>query len=118
VTSKKFKSIVILGGGTSGLVSALILKKTFNDFNITVIKSDALGIIGVGEGSTEHWKLFMNFCNITNEELIKETDATLKYGILFENWTKHKYFHNITYEMADTKCGQYLSGLLILLLII
>jgi tryptophan 6-halogenase len=75
-----------------------------------LLKSDALGIIGVGEGSTEHWRLFMNFCNITNEELIKETDATLKYGILFENWTKHKYFHNITYEMADTKCGQYLSG--------
>ena len=110
MTSKKFKSIVILGGGTSGLISALILKKQFNDFNITIIKSDALGIIGVGEGSTEHWRLFMNFCNITNEELIKETDATLKYGILFENWTKHKYFHNITYEMADTKCGQYLSG--------
>ena len=48
------KNIIVLGGGTAGLVSALIMKRTF-DVDITIVKSEEIGIIGVGEGSTEHW---------------------------------------------------------------
>ena len=48
--------IIVLGGGTAGYVSALILKERFREtINIKVIKSKDIGIIGVGEGSTEHW---------------------------------------------------------------
>jgi len=55
--------ITIVGGGTAGLITALILNQRLSD-KIRVIKSDKIGIIGVGEGSTEHWSHLMKVCNI------------------------------------------------------
>jgi tryptophan halogenase len=90
-------SLIVLGGGTSGLVTALILKNTYNNINIKLIKSSSIGIIGVGEGSTEHWAQFMNAVGINVNELVKETDATFKTGIKFTNWNgdNTSYYHSL-----------------------
>ena len=87
----------IVGSGTAGLLSALILRKAFPMSPITVVSSSAIGIIGVGEGSTEHWADFMRLCDIDLEEMIVATEATHKYGISFEGWTTHtpRYFHSV-----------------------
>lgn len=103
-------SVLIVGGGTAGLTAALILKNRFPKLVVDVVKSDEIGIIGVGEGSTEHWKEFSDFCGFTLHELIKETKATFKFGIMFEDWTKDPYFHNVTGEVNDVRYGQYLGG--------
>lgn len=79
-------NIAIVGGGTSGLVTALILRKTYPKLKIDLVESDKIGIVGVGEGSTEHWANFMQHCDISITDLVKETDATFKYGINFDNW--------------------------------
>ena len=55
--------ITIVGGGTAGLVTALLIKER-TSYNVRVIKSDKIGIIGVGEGSTEHWEDFMKVARI------------------------------------------------------
>ncbi len=91
------KNLTVLGGGTSGLIAALILKSRFSNLEVTVIKSSEIGIIGVGEGSTEHWTSFMRICGISVNELIKETDATFKTGIKFINWNGDNdyYFHSL-----------------------
>ena len=94
---KNVKNISVVGGGTAGLLTALILKQSFDkNININIIKSDNIGIVGVGEGSTEHWLLFMKYLGITTEQLIKEADATIKCGIYFENWSKDDFLHNIS----------------------
>ena len=100
------KTIGIVGAGTSGLITALILKSRFPKLKIKIIKSDKIGIIGVGEGSTEHWKEFIDFAKIDEKELIKETDATCKYGIYFKNWTDKDYVHNVSY-LNNFTLGQY-----------
>lgn len=90
-------NICVVGSGTAGLISALLLRKAFPTCFLTVISSPDVGIVGVGEGSTEHWSLFMKIVGLTPLELIDKTDATLKSGIRFENWTEHTptYFHSI-----------------------
>ena len=94
--------ITIVGSGTAGLVSALILHQAFPLKEISIISSSKIGIIGVGEGSTEHWKIFMDMCDIPLAELLIETRATHKNGIRFGNWTNHTpdYFHSVGF--ADT----------------
>ena len=91
------KNICIVGGGTSGLVAALSLRKSYPKLKITMLESSAIGIIGVGEGSTEHWKNFMDHIDVTVPELVREAGATFKMGIKFTNWNgdgKH-YFHSL-----------------------
>ena len=90
------KNVVIVGGLTAGYITALILKKKFQEkINIKIIKSKDIGIIGVGEGSTEHWKDFLNFLEIDPFEMIRECGATFKAGILFKDWVKKDYIHSV-----------------------
>jgi hypothetical protein len=100
--------ISIAGSGTAGLVSALLMRSAFPAAEITVVSSSQIGIIGVGEGSTEHWRNFMDLCEIPVEDLIVATKATHKYGIRFEGWTTHTpdYFHSVS-GVDDIFAHQY-----------
>jgi len=105
------KNICVVGGGTAGYITALILKSRFKTkFNITIIKSNKIGIIGVGEGSTEHWKEFLDFVNISPIEIIKNCDATLKSGVMFENWSDAPFLHSVYYDLQNIRLGQTLIG--------
>jgi len=44
--------IVIVGGGTAGWITAAMFVKHTTDYDVTVIESTKIGIIGAGEGST------------------------------------------------------------------
>ena len=89
------KNIIVLGGGTAGMLSALFSQRVFPKTNIKIIKSDKVGIIGAGEGSTPNINLFLSFLGIHPLRLLAETKGTIKNGISFENWNKDnkKYFH-------------------------
>ncbi len=87
--------IAVVGSGTAGLVSALILKTRFPDYQIDIICSKRIGIIGVGEGSTEHWTDFASFVGLKTGEMIRATDATMKIGIVFKEWGVPEYMHSI-----------------------
>ena len=97
----KVKKICVVGGGTGGLITALMLKHGHPYLEVDLIESKAIGIIGVGEGSTEHWVRFMRNCDISLHELISETDATFKYGINFANWNGdgRSYFQSVNGEI-------------------
>ena len=104
--NKTLQSIAVVGGGTAGFVSALILKKKFPFLNISIIHSSKIGTIGVGEGSTEHWKNFLNFMEVDHTEVFKYCDSTLKCGIMFKDWTEKDYLHSVQVEY-NQKYGQY-----------
>lgn len=93
------KHIVIVGSGTAGLTTAISLKSWFRGYDVTVVSSKNIGIIGVGEGSTEHWRSFQDDMNIPIEGLLVKAKATHKYGIAFEDWTTHTphYYHSVSH---------------------
>ena len=108
--------IGIVGGGTAGLIAALVLKSRFKNIEVTIIKSDKIGTIGVGEGTSEQWHSFCDFCGISFIELIKETDATFKYALKFTDWGKEDYIHfvdadlNLQYGFYNASYGYVISN--------
>ena len=86
-------SFLFVGGGNSSYISALILNSRYPNKKITIVESEAIGIIGVGEGTTEHWFKFCECLGISFTELIEKCDATYKFGVHFKNWVKDDYYH-------------------------
>jgi tryptophan halogenase len=86
--------VLVLGGGSAGFLSAIALKKRFPELCVSVLLSRALGIIGVGEGTTGffpsyiHGRLGMN-----PAEFHGVAQPTWKLGIRFENWGPRPYFN-------------------------
>jgi len=101
-------NVLVCGSGTAGLITAITLKKRLN-IDVSVVSSKEIGIVGVGEGSTEHFKEFCNSADIKFNDIIKECDATFKSGIMFEGWGEKTYFHNVGGVYA-LRSGQYNFG--------
>ena len=100
------QKIIVAGGGTAGLITALILNKRLN-VDITVLAPKDIGIIGVGEGSTEHWSEFLSFIGVSKSQALIETEGTIKSGIFFEGWTPDRgdYFHSLTGDSLRKLAG-------------
>jgi hypothetical protein len=98
----KINKIIVVGGGTSGLMSALMLKTQFAHLDITVIESSSIGTIGVGEGATEHWKNFCETIGVRLEDTMIECKATLKNAIKFTDWGVPDYYHATCEPYART----------------
>lgn len=96
---KDTKSVVILGGGTAGWISANLLATHWGDrgIDITLVESPDIGIIGVGEGSTPPLKTFMEVIGTQESDWMARCHATYKVGITFRHWSTKpgfdEYFH-------------------------
>ncbi|HCS66161.1 MAG TPA: tryptophan halogenase [Cellvibrio sp.] len=93
---KKMK-IVIAGGGTAGWIAAAALSHQMGEIlDITLIESQEIGTIGVGEATIPPMRTFHRFLGINEQEFMRATSATFKLGIQFENWKQvgEKYFHS------------------------
>lgn len=103
----KFSKVVVVGGGAAGWLSALYANKISPTSDITVIESEAIGILGAGEGSVPLFTDFLRFLEIDENEFIKETNATHKIGILFDNWNgdNKDYFHSFGVIHQKLNCA-------------
>jgi len=94
--TKKIKNLVIVGGGTAGWLTASLLTKVLGKvINITLVESDKIGTIGVGEATIPPIVNFNSAIGLDEKAFLKATKATMKLGIQFENWGKKgdSYMH-------------------------
>jgi tryptophan halogenase len=105
------KNIVIVGGGTAGWLSALFLKRKYPIYNVTLIESTVIGILGAGEGGTPNLKsIIVDYFGFDENEFLEKVNGTKKYGIIFDKWHKdlnHSFVHGFGYDGLENDLYSY-----------
>jgi tryptophan halogenase len=125
---KRIRSILIVGGGTSGWIAAGYLQSVLNPpgtnhpVAITLVESEDIGIIGVGEATVPTLAETMSRFNIPERDFLRGVDGSIKMAIQFREWKTgnptESYWHpfgypqttNGLYPAALWQTGRFNSG--------
>jgi len=100
----KIKKVVVAGGGTAGWMAAASLAKLLGKtLDITLIESDLIPTVGVGEATIPTLISLHDLLGINEQEFVAAVNGTFKLGISFENWrdVNKDYIHSFGFTGRD-----------------
>ena len=110
---RQLKKILIVGGGSAGWMAAALFSRLFRGlYDITLIESEAIGTVGVGEATIPAIKTFNALIGLDEVDFMRRTQASFKLGIQFNDWDRigASYIHGfgvIGRDLEWLRCHQY-----------
>jgi tryptophan halogenase len=101
---KTVRKVVIAGGGTAGWMAAAALAKLLGKtIEVTLVESDEIGTVGVGEATIPTLLTFHQLLQIKEQEFLAAVNGTFKLGSAFENWRDRgeDYIHSFGWTGRD-----------------
>ena len=96
MSAGKVQNIVVVGGGTAGWTAATAIARLIGtNLNVTLVESDAIGTVGVGEATIPPFRTLHQLLKIDEADFLAHVQGTFKLAIQFENWRNvgHDYIH-------------------------
>ena len=93
------KKVVVLGGGSAGLLAALALKAKLPQLPVKVLRSKELGVIGVGEGTLPYVVSHLHgFLKIDPTRFVDQVDPVWKLGVRYLWGTRPWFDYVFSYQ--------------------
>jgi hypothetical protein len=82
----KVESIVIVGGGSSGWMTAAALSTALPNIGVALVESKNIKTIGVGESTLGHINRYLRLLKLKDEDWMPKCNATYKNSIRFTDF--------------------------------
>ena len=106
------KTIVVVGGGTTGALATGLLAtfSPISDWDIINIRSSKIPNVGVGESTTPLLMTALQRMGIA-KEFVEQTNCWPKYGAIFKGWSKEDLIGGWAINGHRNDAITYLEGL-------
>jgi len=113
-SNEPIRSVVIAGGGTAGWMAAAAFSQLSGNglTKITLVESEEIGTVGVGEATIPPIKSFNGMLRIDENDFLASTEGTFKLGIEFDGWLRpgQAYMHpfgSFGHDINGTRFHQF-----------